>query len=114
MERLQDAGLLAVTEDEVQEGKSTQEDSHQTAVVAHRVNDRKVRGVPWFEEMVEGSELGRIRRRRGGHTSRDGGTTYEWEVVEIGGDEADSTATNTTKRKLGTLGDEDDVVMKSG
>ena len=45
------------------------------------------RGMPYFEEMVENSRLGRIKRQKGGHTSRDGSTSVQWEVVEIGGDE---------------------------
>jgi hypothetical protein len=45
------------------------------------------RGLPYFEEMVENSRLGRIKRQRGGQTSQDGRTVIEWEVVEIGGDE---------------------------
>lgn len=46
------------------------------------------RGMPYFEEMVENSRLGRIKRQKGGHTSRDGRTTVQWEVVEIGGDDS--------------------------
>ena len=45
------------------------------------------RGMPYFEEMVENSRLGRIKRQRGGQTSQDGTTTVQWEVIEIGGDE---------------------------
>lgn len=41
------------------------------------------RGIPYFEEMVENSRLGRIKRQKGGHTSQDGRTTVQWEVVEI-------------------------------
>ena len=44
------------------------------------------RGMPFFESMVENSRLGRIKRQKGGHTSRDGRTTVKWEVVEIDGD----------------------------
>lgn len=43
------------------------------------------RGMPFFESMVENSRLGRIKRQKGGHTSRDGRTTVSWEVVEIDG-----------------------------
>jgi hypothetical protein len=65
------------------------------------------RGMPYFEEMVENSRLGRIKRQKGGHTSRDGRTTVEWEVVEIGGDdttpmeavEASDTDGGRTKRQ---------------
>jgi hypothetical protein len=45
------------------------------------------RGMPYFEEMVENSRLGRIKRQKGGHTSRDGRMMVQWEVVEIGGDD---------------------------
>ena len=46
------------------------------------------RGMPYFEEMVENSRLGRIKRQKGGHTSRDGRMTVQWEVVEIDGDDS--------------------------
>lgn len=47
------------------------------------------RGLPYFEEMVENSRLGRIKRQKGGALSADGRTTVEWEIVEIGnGDSA--------------------------
>jgi len=45
------------------------------------------RGMPYFEEMVENSRLGRIKRRRGGQTSQDGRMVVQWEVVEIGGED---------------------------
>ncbi|GIZ42282.1 hypothetical protein CKM354_000555700 [Cercospora kikuchii] len=45
----------------------------------HRLNDR---GVPYFEEMIENSRLGRIRRQVGGQTSRDGTSSVQWEVIE--------------------------------
>lgn len=114
LERLQDAGLLSAPEEASNEAVSNQEAPRNRSAVTRRSSDREVRGVPWFEEMVEGSDLGRIKRRRGGKTSTDGRTKYEWEVVEIGGDEAESTATSTAKRKLGVMGAEDDAEMRSG
>ena len=77
---------------------------------------REVRGVPWFEEMVEGSTLGRIRRRRGGETSQDGRTRVEWEVVEFDGGEDDSSSgmTGIMKRKIGDVGNGDDLLMRGG
>ncbi|CAK3767397.1 hypothetical protein DOTSEDRAFT_70635 [Lecanosticta acicola] len=42
------------------------------------------RGMPYFEEMVENSRLGRLRRRAGGHASADGTTRVQWEVLEVG------------------------------
>lgn len=63
------------------------------------------RGMPYFESMVENSQLGRIKRQKGGHTSRDGRRTVEWEVVEIGGDdgaavEEESTTSSNKKPRL--------------
>ncbi|RDW90174.1 uncharacterized protein DSM5745_01949 [Aspergillus mulundensis] len=40
-------------------------------------------GIPWFEEMIEGSGLGRLMKtRRGAGVSDDRSTTIEWEVSE--------------------------------
>jgi hypothetical protein len=40
-------------------------------------------GIPWFEEMIEGSRLGRIMKTRCGvGVSDDSSTTIEWEVTE--------------------------------
>jgi len=75
---------------------------------------REIRGTPWFEEMIEGSELGRMKRRRGGHTSADGKTKVEWEVVEFGDDNEEGGLTGGEKRKLDRVGEGDDFVMGSG
>jgi hypothetical protein len=37
-------------------------------------------GVPWFESMVSGSRLGKIKRSAG--SKRSGGWSVEWEIVE--------------------------------
>ena len=116
LERLQNAGYLSAPEEEEDntENELSREQPSQSPAFEHQEPTRELRGSPWFEEMVEGSELGRIRRRRGGQTSTDGRMRYEWEVVEIGGEEAENTATGTAKRKLGVMGMEDDVDMRSG
>ena len=75
------------------------------------------RGQPWFEELIEGSELGRIRRRRGVGTSADGKTVVEWEVVEFNGEESGETpesGTGTGKRKHGDDMAEEDTPMRDG
>ncbi|KKZ61114.1 hypothetical protein EMCG_04259 [[Emmonsia] crescens] len=42
-----------------------------------------VNGIPWFEEMMQGSRLGRVgKRRRGVGISADRSTRVEWEVSE--------------------------------
>lgn len=41
-------------------------------------------GIPWFEELVEGSRLGRmLKARRGMGVSDDQSTAFEWEVSEM-------------------------------
>lgn len=69
----------------------------------------KAGGIPWFEEMVEGSRLGRLMRaRRGMGVSDDQSTSIEWEVSEWHDDgsgeflrqeESESGGTSTGKRK---------------
>ncbi|OQD78382.1 hypothetical protein PENDEC_c001G00941 [Penicillium decumbens] len=65
-------------------------------------------GIPWFEEMVEGSRLGRLMRaRRGMGVSDDQSTSFEWEISEwhddgtvgIAQDDSDSNSHSTGKRK---------------
>ena len=72
---------------------------------------RGVGGTPWFEEMIEGSELGRIRRR--GRTS-DGRVTVEYEITEFENEDEGGGTSTSAKRKLGSLRREDDVEMRSG
>ncbi|PYH45709.1 uncharacterized protein BP01DRAFT_391479 [Aspergillus saccharolyticus JOP 1030-1] len=44
-------------------------------------------GIPWFEEMIEGSQLGRLMKmRRGVGVSDDHSTTVEWEISEWSSD----------------------------
>ncbi|EON69007.1 hypothetical protein W97_08265 [Coniosporium apollinis CBS 100218] len=70
------------------------------------------RGAPWFEEMVQQTRLGRIKRQKGGHTSNDGSMRVEWEIVEYEGDTEDGTVTG--KRKIGEMEDgREDVVMRA-
>ncbi|EME82872.1 uncharacterized protein MYCFIDRAFT_203430 [Pseudocercospora fijiensis CIRAD86] len=66
--------------------------SQQRAAAPHRMHSR---GVPYFEEMIEHSRLGRIKRQRGGEISRDGTSSVQWEIVEIGGEEPTPNATAT-------------------
>ncbi|KAL4799142.1 hypothetical protein BDV19DRAFT_385819 [Aspergillus venezuelensis] len=62
-------------------------------------------GIPWFEEMIEGSGLGKLmKKRRGAGTSDDNSTIIEWEVSEwtsTGPEAEDSTAQAVGKRKRG-------------
>ena len=103
IEALETAGFLSGTRD-------ADENTH----VIRTGQDGEIRGPAWFEEMIEGSELGRMKRRRGGQTSADGKSKVEWEIVEFGGDEGESGLTGGEKRKLDQVGEGDDLVMRSG
>lgn len=112
VERLEDAGLLPGTGTENNE--TTQADTAGSRQVTNVGQGREVRGTPWFEEMIQGSELGRVKRRRGGKTSSDGRTKVEWEISEFESGDGDIAVASTGKRKLGSLETGDDVEMKSG
>lgn len=62
------------------------------------------RGMPYFEEMVENSRLGRIKRRRGGQRSADGNSMVEWEVTEIEGGDDDTVMRETVVDDVGGSG----------
>jgi hypothetical protein len=58
-----------------------------------------VGGLPWLDDLTEGSRLGRLRATKGSHTNRSGTTRVEWEIVEWTEDDAPDTPRNG-KRKL--------------
>ncbi|KAI9705851.1 MAG: hypothetical protein M1836_005257 [Candelina mexicana] len=72
-------------------------------------------GVAWFENLVSGSELGRIKRRGGVERSRDGRVRVEWEIVEWNGTDGGEDGSGTggpAKRKLEEV--DRDVPMRGG
>lgn len=64
------------------------------STMVHRMQNR---GMPYFEEMVENSRLGRIKRQRGGQSSTDGTSRVEWEVIEMGGEDEDELMPDTSR-----------------
>ena len=68
----------------------------------------------WFEEMLDGSRLGRIQKtRRGIGVSNDGSTKVEWEVSEYFDDGAEAPlAPSSSKRKIGDVARDEDVSMQ--
>ena len=112
MERLEEAGVLPSVGSGDKEMVQTATGGTKRA--ADLGEGREVRGTPWFEEMIQGSELGRIKRRRGGGTSSDGHTMVEWEITECESGEGEVAATSTGKRKLGSLDQGHDTEMRSG
>lgn len=111
VQRLEEAGFLSAAE----AGKNleeTREPVQQITSVLRHGEGREARGIPWFQELVEGSELGRIKRSRGGEMSADGSTRIEWEVAEIDRDDGEGDATSTAKRKISKLEEGDDTKMR--
>ncbi|KAL8735502.1 MAG: hypothetical protein Q9181_002774 [Wetmoreana brouardii] len=95
IEKLSDQGLLSGSVDALNTTKAEEKALDRTETST----GREIQGLPWFEEMIEGSELGRLKRRRGGQSSADGRSKVDWEVVEFSSETGD-TGANTGKRKL--------------
>ncbi|TKA41544.1 hypothetical protein B0A54_06432 [Friedmanniomyces endolithicus] len=100
LERLRSLRLEGEDEEEEDDGEQESEggpvegggawvqgDTHGTASAAEgrkgTQQSMSGRGVSYYES----SWLGRIKRRKGGHTSADGTRSVEWEIVEMEGDD---------------------------
>lgn len=105
---LEDMGLIPEASDA--------EEKPAASVPTTRTALRQSYGVPWFDGMVEGTQLGNMRRSQGMERSEDGKVSIEWEIVEFtddggsGSDEAGhegdvvmGSETPGGKRKLGDL-----------
>lgn len=70
-------------------------------------------GLSWFEDMIQGSQLGHHSKRRKGHgTSADGSTTVSWEISEYYEDDSETGQLATgSKRKAEDI-EQDDTKMK--
>ena len=69
-------------------------------------------GISWFENMIEGSQLGQHSKRRHGHgVSADGSTTVSWEVSEYYDEGGDENEQPRSKRKAVDIA-EDDTTMR--
>lgn len=110
LERLRDAGFLSSMGET--ENRDTHGGDEPKSEVAKTDHGTKLLGTAWYEEMIEGSKLGRIKRRRGGQSGLDGRRPVEWEVMEFLDDEDDSRIQGLGKRKIELVGNEDDVEMK--
>ncbi|KAH7162471.1 hypothetical protein B0J13DRAFT_615109 [Dactylonectria estremocensis] len=85
---LEDMGLIP--EDENDNGKAEQNSPISGDAADRSAALRQSFGVPWFDGMVEGTKLGRLRRSHGVQQSQDGRVQVEWEVVEYSGDGSQS------------------------
>ncbi|KIX92284.1 uncharacterized protein Z520_12030 [Fonsecaea multimorphosa CBS 102226] len=106
------SGALQQGDEDAAQGRATQQENQP---VIRTGRDGRTGGLTWFEEMLEGSRLGRAQNtRRGVGISNDGLTRVEWEVseyVDNGSEESVQTATGS-KRKIGDVGKDDDTTMQ--
>lgn len=119
---LEDMGLIPEEDDQTKAELTETLTGRTTAL-------RQSFGVPWFDGMVEGTRLGRMRRSQGIRRSQDGNVNVEWEIVEYSGDSDSSGAhlvapqgqgedvemelSNLGKRKLHDRDDADDVARQT-
>lgn len=106
LQDLEDLGLIP----EENEGEGDEQDKRKEKEGSTRNQGIALRqsfGVPWFDGMVEGTRLGRLRRTHGIKHSGDGAVKVEWEIIEQsdapeGGDGVDveSSSGLPGKRKL--------------
>lgn len=90
-----------------------------SAAAMHRsTRSGRLGDLDWFEELIDGSRLGRTQKtRRGAGLSADGTTQVSWEISEYveGEDGSGQTVTATSsssKRKIGDVAEDDDVAMR--
>lgn len=115
-----DSREFVIPTSETKEGVTTDADVAESAIIP-KENDGGVRtsrsgmsgGISWFEDMIEGSKLGRhSKRRKGQGTSADGTTTVSWEISEYydAAEDPEEQATGI-KRKADNI-ESDDTTMK--
>ncbi|OAA38137.1 hypothetical protein NOR_06882 [Metarhizium rileyi] len=75
LQDLEDLGLIPEETESEPEEKRVASPNRGTAL-------RHSFGVPWFDGMVEGTRLGRMRRTHGIRSSEDGTVKIEWEIIE--------------------------------
>lgn len=107
---LEDMGLIpedSMSEEEASTDPQATTDNP-TASTSNASVLRQSYGVPWFDGMVEGTRLGKMRRNQGIRQSQDGKVSVEWEVVEYSDDdqegdqdvEMEAPSSSAIKRKL--------------
>lgn len=95
---LEDMGLIL----EEGEERSRRSPSQPPSDVVDRTTAmRQSFGVPWFDSMVEGTRLGRMRRSEGIRKSQDGRVQVDWEIVEYSGDNGEGGSTGVEAETIG-------------
>lgn len=78
---LEDLGLIP-EESEGESDERRESGERQVDTPSRNTALRHSFGVPWFDGMVEGTRLGKLRRTHGIQQSEDGSVKVEWEIVE--------------------------------
>ena len=91
---LEELGLLPDPEDKPASPAAPSSEAGGDAAPA----GRETLSLPWFDSMVAGSQLGKIRTSKGTSQSRDGKVTVEWEVVEWTADDHEADQPSPAKR----------------
>ncbi|KAI9646155.1 hypothetical protein NHQ30_005595 [Ciborinia camelliae] len=82
------------------------------SVIPPTNNNGGEQGLPWFETMVEGSRLGKMKTSRGMRAVTDGRIKVEWEIVEWTAEDDDTQTSTTGKRKLDATSAGEDPTME--
>lgn len=94
---------------------TTQQPQESDQAVTRRIQRQgRLGDLDWFEEMIDGSRLGRTQKtRRGMGANADGTATVQWEVSEYreGDSEPPTPTSGNSKRKIGDVTG-DDVAMR--
>ncbi|KIW88890.1 uncharacterized protein Z519_10374 [Cladophialophora bantiana CBS 173.52] len=103
------SGALQQSDDDAAQGATTQQKNQP---LTRTQRSGRTGGLTWFEEMLDGSRLGRTQNtRRGVGVSNDGWTQVEWEVSEYFDDGSEELPTGS-KRKIGDVGKDEDAAMQ--
>lgn len=102
---LEELGLCPNTSDEEEDDQPAgkDEDAHMKDhdAIVLRQGRETVSGVPWFDDLTEGSRLGVLRAAKGRHSNQSGTVRVEWEVVEWTADDEEAQGTpKNGKRKM--------------
>ncbi|KAF4626004.1 hypothetical protein G7Y89_g12158 [Cudoniella acicularis] len=103
---LEDLGLLPQKAFEDAENNKEKVENVVPYADSNNLSGEANEGLPWFETMVEGSRLGKMKKSRGATHSGNGRYKIEWEIVEWT-DESENEVTSPGKRKLGEVIEDD-------
>jgi hypothetical protein len=113
-ELLAELGLLPGSESSDEEtAEPAAETSQPMATRSAARSEPRVRGAPWFDDLVQHTRLGRFKQQRGRHMA--GRVQVEWEVTEWteGDDTDDEPRATPPKRKIGQVEAAEDSEMRN-